>query len=244
MFPARQDRSARIWEVALFGASLAVCSLAAFAVLFTSPAAYAEFAARERVDLRGMRAPGWADQAFGGGIEITWYASAILVELHRQTHQYLMGVAPALPASPTRGAFYSQPGQAQLEGVRDALIAGRTLVLACVIVLGVICVGALRRGAIGSLLRGGGLAAAVAGMVLGAVALVFEPVVAGDSNLIALYPQAFVHEATLRSALSLLALTSLFAVVGRTTSIASHGASSGAPHPDRPLAQPRVGARR
>jgi hypothetical protein len=237
--------SPRAWEIVVFFASFAVCGLAVFALVFTSPTAYAEFAVRERVDLNAMRAPGWPDPAFGGGIEITWYSPGILADLHRHTFEYLLGAADAVPASPTRGDFYSPTEAAHLQEARDTLTVGRALVLACAIALAALCVRARLRRGLGRLVRLGGTAAGVVGAMLAVGVLVFEPAVAGHQNLTALYPETFLREAALRSTMSLIALCAVLAIIGQLTDrMASHGASAGAPHPDLTLARPRLGARR
>lgn len=203
------------WEVAAFAVTLAVSGLVALTVLFAGTGTYHDIAVREAIERSGFRVPGWADPAFGGGIEIVRYPLGTLVELHARTVDYLLRLAPELPVSPTRGDFYSPQERAHLADVRAVFLFTRIAMVAAFAVCAGLALLAQARGHLSRLLRAGGLAAAAGVAVVGLVAglafdaaflwfhqvffpqgnFLFDP---SASNMLTLYPEAYFYSVTLR----------------------------------------------
>lgn len=238
-----RDQSAHQWDAAVLAISVLVCGISALAVLYASPAQYAEFVARERVDLNMMRAPGWPDPAYGGGIEGVWYTQATIVDLHRETFAYVLGVGSRLPLSPTRGDFYSPDERAYLDRLREVFVAASVGVLVLTLAVVVLTFWAKWRGRLGRLVRAGALSAAVAVALMSTTALILDPGAVGQwlhqilvperpamvvvvGNLAALYPTTFINEVALRSALSSIAIALVIAAIAHITVVGVHGRSS------------------
>ncbi len=221
---------ARPLEVAAFAAAFAVAGLVALAVSFAGADMYHEVATREDIAREAFRAPGWPDPAWGGGIEITRYPLGTLVELHRRTLAYVLGDAPALPPSPTRGDFYSAEERSHLADVRAVFLGSRIAAVAALALLAWLLARPRDPRRSWRLARAGALISATAVLVLaGAAALAFDAMFLlfhqiffpqgnflfdpRSSNMLTLYPEAYFYTVALRIGLTFVALAALLAAV-------------------------------
>lgn len=216
-------RRPRRWEVAACALCVAVAGLVGLAILFAGDATYEEIARREAIGRELFRAPAGA-----GPTEGVTYPLGTLVGLHRATLAYVLGETPALPPSPTRGAFYTEDEARHLADVRALFAAARAAMLVAFGGLSLLLVRAARRGAGVALARDGAVAAGVGVAALGALAaFAFEPAFLAfhglffpqgnflfdpeTSNLLRLYPFGYWYGATLRVAVTFLAAVGLVA---------------------------------
>ena len=220
------------WEVVAFAAALAVAGLVALAVTFAGTGVYHDVAIREDIAREGFRAPGWPDPAWGGGIEITRYPHGTLVDLHRRTLAYVLGDAPALPTSPTRGDFYSPAEQSHLADVRGVFLGARIAALVALAALAWLLARRGDRRAALRLVRAGAVASAAGVLILaGAAALAFDAMFLlfhqvffpqgnflfdpRSSNMLTLYPESYFYGVSLRIGASFVALAALMAAVSQ-----------------------------
>ena len=199
-------------------ASLAVAGLVALALVYAGPAPYAALARGNGFERNVFHVPARALTQ-----REVRYDLATLVALHEWTLRYVLDVfgATALPRDPTIGdPLFTGDEQAHLDDVRRVFAALRALAAAAVVAAAAVLLLAWRRGptAILRLARDSALVAAIGVAGVGAIAAVaFEPAFLAfhrvffpqgnflfgeDSNLLALYPEAYWYGVTVRIAVA------------------------------------------
>lgn len=209
--PARAvpPRPAR-WEVALFALALAVAGLVGLTLVFAGEATYADIAlapGREPTTFRTV------DETAGiFTLGRTVMPPETLLELHRGWLAYLTGRAERQPSGPPE--FFTGSERAHMADVRRVFVAAQAAALAAAATGAYVAWRARRRGVLAHVLRDGAFAALVAVALVGVLAavafdvafLLFHQVFfpqgnflfASDSNLLALYPEAYFYGVTVR----------------------------------------------
>lgn len=221
-------------ETALAALALAISGVFALVLAFAGPATYEDVATRESLHRQLFFAPAKDDPR--DSVEATTYPTATLVRLHRETLAYVLGEAPALPPSPTRGAFYTRSEAGHMADVRTVFAAARAASVAGLAVLAILVVRRRRdpRG-LAILLRGAAVTAALgvaalaifAGFAFDAFFLAFHEVLfpqgnfsfdPATSNMLKLYPEEYWYAVTLRVGLAFLLLAAVIAAAGHVAS--------------------------
>lgn len=224
--PARPPRAGpRAWEVALFVAAFAVAGLVALTLVFSGTGTYADIArasGRETATFRTITpSPSRAVELDLGQ----------LLGYHVRWVDYVTGRSPAIfRHDPTGGAF-TPAEYSHMADVRTVFISVQIAAVLAALLLLWLAVRAWRRGALARLVRAGtGLAlVAVAAVGIFAAAAfdaafllfhrVFFPqgnfLFAADSNLLAIYPEAYFYGVALRIGLAFVALAAILAVVSQ-----------------------------
>lgn len=217
-------------EIAAFALALAVAGLVTLTLVFAGTGVYHDVAMREDIARQAFRVPGWPDPAFGGGIEIVRYPHGTLVDLHRRTLAYVLGDAADLPASPTRGEFYSPEERSHLADVRAVFLGARIAMVVALALLALLAVRARDARRFARLARSGALASACTVLLLaGAAAIAFDAMFLlfhqiffpqGNflfdpraSNMLTLYPEAYFYSVAIRIGLAFVAVAGVVAVV-------------------------------
>jgi hypothetical protein len=215
-------------ETAMLAIAFAIAGLVALTLVFAGPATY-ESLARDT-----PFAPATFHGTGGFGSGTTTVPLARLVDYHERWLAYVTGRAPSPPSEP--GVVLFTPDEyAHMADVRRVFIGFQVAALAGVVVAVVLFTRAVRRGrrATLTLARGAAIAAGLGVAVIAVVAAVaFDPLFLAfhevffpqgnflfgpDSNLIAIYPDAYWSGVTLRIGLAFVAATAIIAIAATAT---------------------------
>jgi len=165
-------------------------------------------------------------------VEGTTYPLGTLVRLHHETAAYVLGLSSTLPASPTRGAFYTDEEAAYLTQARNALRLAYAIGIAALIIA-IAVVFPQRRHAPRAVMSAAVAATVVSVLALGA-ALVFPPpswlMFDGRFNIAHLYPAGYGKDLAMWAALTSLTLSLIMVML---MLIAARGATARLAHPVR-----------
>lgn len=205
----------------LFGLALAVFGLVGLVYVFDGEQTYRDLVVadspRELVIPLGT-----------GG---TWHVSReMLVDIHRATLAYVLGVAGTLPLGPDRSPLYSADESAHLADVRALLSAVRMAWVVAALVLVALLLRARIRRSVPALVRDGVLVAAalVLAVAIGA-AVAFEPLFLAfhhlffpqgnflfdpaTSGLLLVYPERYWYGVTIRIGVTFVLCAGLLAAI-------------------------------
>jgi len=217
----------RRWETALVALCLAVAGLVAFAIGFGGTATYESI----------MRAYAPATFHFVAGDAVPPDARIdlpVLARYHAAWFAYVTGDAQDPPIS-FGAEVFTRDEYAHMRDVRRVFVGARVLAVIAAAVAGLLLVRAWRRDARAVLVlaRDASVVAGFGVAVLGLVAsIAFDPLFllfhrivfpqgnflfAPDSNLLAIYPDAYWYEVTIRVGLTFVAATVVIAVAAGAT---------------------------
>lgn len=219
-------------EVAGFAVALAVSGLVALTLAFAGPSTYADIArasGREMATFRTIAPPARLIEA----------DLRVLVGHHEHWVAYVTG-RRAHPLV-TEDQIYTPAEYSHMADVRTVFVAAQAAAAAAALLLVAYVVRAWRRGTLARLVRGGALVALVAVALVGALgAVAFDAAFMlfhqvffpqgnfsfpADSNLLALYPEAYFYGVTVRIGVAFVAAALALAGAAHL-SVRRHGPSA------------------
>jgi integral membrane protein (TIGR01906 family) len=218
-------------ETALAAIAFAAAALVALVLVYSGSATYRDIAVRESLHRQIFMAPAREDPR--DGVQGTTYGIDTLVRLHEGTLAYVLGVAPDLPTSPTRGAFYTRAEASHMADVRTVFTIAKAAGVAGLVAL--VALGARRRRdprGLAVLARSAAIVSAVGVAALAVFAAVaFEPFFLAfhevlfpqgnflfdpaNSNMLKLYPEEYWYGVTLRVGVTFLVVAALVAALAQ-----------------------------
>lgn len=196
------------WEVAAFAVALVVTGLVALTLVFSGAGTYADLATASGRGTVSFTSRG--QDGSGGSLVLHLPA---LADMHARWTEYVSGRSPDPPRTFGR-QFFTGDEYAHMADVRSVLIAAQAAAAAGAAAAMWLSVRAWRRQTLARLLRasalaalaGVGVVAAISAVAFDAAFLLFHQVFfpqgnflfAPDSNLLALYPEAYFYGVMLR----------------------------------------------